>query len=101
MADETDIGTLRRQYQDATGKYPSPAWDAAELQRRIAETPMDDRVQIVVTTDHVYLPLDEEGHVPADYHADMETTPVTRRTRLKVPADMARSLSARDWAEVL
>jgi hypothetical protein len=59
------------------------------------------RVNIVVTVNHVYLPLDEHGNGRADW-ADAEvTTRVDKRARLKVPADLAKFLSDRDQVEIL
>ena len=79
------------------------------------------RVDIVVTADHVFLPLDEDGNAPANWRdvpgpidrLDMDPNDkmdlarkldckrVERRTRLSVPADLAAFLSERDQAEVL
>lgn len=122
MADDTDMVALREKYRQATGKQPFMGWDAEELNRRITENavepsaaetlytsrntppdpaPEDPRVQVVITADHIFLPLDEAGNVPTDYHANMDTTRVVRRTRLKVPKDMAEGLSATDKAEAL
>ena len=58
-------------------------------------------VNIVVTVDHVYLPLDEHGNVGADWTDAEVTTRVYKRARLKVPTDLARFLSDRDQAEIL
>lgn len=63
----------------------------------------DPRVRIVITCNHIYVPLDDEGNVPPNY-ADLNgfpTSRVERRTRLLVPADMAAALSKADRAEVL
>ena len=65
----------------------------------MAKKPSD--VNIVVTVNHVYLPLDEHGNGRVDW-ADAEvTTRVDKRARLKVPADLARFLSDRDQVEIL
>ena len=57
---------------------------------------------IVITADHVYLPLDENGDGTFDWAvSDVLTTRVPRRTRLKVPVDLACFLSDRDQAEIL
>jgi hypothetical protein len=59
-------------------------------------------VEIVVTVDHVYLPLDEENNAVADWAVtSVSTTRVSRRARLQVPADLAKHLSERDQAEIL
>jgi hypothetical protein len=56
---------------------------------------------IIVTADHVYLPLDDNGNGRIEWKDVEETTKVVRRTRLSVPADLAQYLSARDQAEIL
>ena len=58
-------------------------------------------VGIVITADHVYLPLDAAGDGRIDWQDVEETTKVVKRTRLKVPADLAKYLSERDQAEIL
>lgn len=58
-------------------------------------------VNIVVTVNHVYLPLDEHGNGRADWADAGETTKVDKRARLQVPADLAKFLSDRDQAEIL
>ena len=57
--------------------------------------------RIVITADHVYLPLDEAGDGRLDWKDVQETTKVLKRTRLEVPADLAAYLSERDQAEIL
>ena len=58
--------------------------------------------KVVVTVDHVYLPLDEDGNGRADWAVtSVETTRVSKRARLQVPADLAKHLSERDQAEIL
>jgi hypothetical protein len=64
-----------------------------------AETP--EMKGIVVTAHHVYLPLDAAGDGRIDWKDVEETTKVVKRTRLKVPADLAKYLSERDQAEIL
>jgi hypothetical protein len=61
-----------------------------------------DMARVVVTVDHVYLPLDEDGNGRADWAVTtVETTRVSKRERLQVPADLAKHLSQRDQAEIL
>jgi hypothetical protein len=61
-----------------------------------------DMIGIVVTADHVYLPLDEQGNGRADWAATSEaTSKVAKRTRLEVPSDLAKFLSNRDQVEIL
>jgi hypothetical protein len=57
---------------------------------------------VVITADHVYLPLDENGDGTFDWAvSNVSTTKVARRTRLKVPVDLACFLSDRDQAEIV
>jgi hypothetical protein len=56
---------------------------------------------IVITVDHVYLPLAPDGSARAAWQDVEETTKVAKRTRLEVPADLAEHLSKRDQAEIL
>jgi hypothetical protein len=57
---------------------------------------------IVITADHVYLPLDENGDGTFDWAvSNVSTTKVARRARLKVPVDLACFLSDRDQAEIM
>ncbi len=57
---------------------------------------------IVVTADHVYLPLDADGNGRADWATTSElTSRVAKRARLTVPADLALYLSERDQAVIL
>ena len=65
----------------------------------MAKKPAD--VTIVVTVNHIYLPLDERGNGCADWADAQVTSRVDKRARLKVPADLARFLSDRDQAEIL
>jgi hypothetical protein len=61
-----------------------------------------DMANIVVTADHVYLPLDEKGDGIIDWAvSNVSTSKVLRRARLKVPTDLAVFLSDRDQAEIL
>jgi hypothetical protein len=61
-----------------------------------------DMAMVVVTVDHVYLPLDEDGNGRADWATTSEqTTKVSKRERLQVPTDLAKHLSERDQAEIL
>lgn len=57
---------------------------------------------VVITADHVYLPLDENGDGTFDWAvSNVMTTKVLRRARLKVPVDLACFLSDRDQAEIV
>lgn len=58
-------------------------------------------VAIVVTVDHVYLPVDETGNVSPGWPAsNVSTSKVLRDARLTAPDDLARFLEARKQAEV-
>lgn len=60
------------------------------------------KVKIVVTADHIYLPLDEKGECLAwEGDLNLATVKVPRRTRLYVHPDMAASLQKQDRAEIL
>jgi hypothetical protein len=63
----------------------------------------DAGAEVVITVDHVYLPFDEAGkNVRTDWAVtSVSTTRVSRRTRLRVPTDLALHLSERDQAEIL
>ena len=59
-------------------------------------------VAIVSTADHVYLPIDASVNVGTPWTAsDVSTSRVSKRTRLTVPATLARFLSTRDQAEIV
>jgi hypothetical protein len=74
---------------------PNPSESPAESQ----DVAMSE---IVVTVDHVYLPLDEDGNARTDWAVtSVSTTRVSKRTRLWVPDDLALHLSKRDQAEIL
>lgn len=59
-------------------------------------------VKIVVTADHIYLPLDARGNcLEWEGELNLATVRVPRRSRLLVHPDMAKSLQAADRAEIL
>lgn len=69
--------------------------------RKASAAPAAAMTGIVITVDHVYLPIDESGNVGTPWTAsDVSTSRVSKRTRLTVPADLARFLSDRDQAEI-
>ena len=64
--------------------------------------PDPNMATVVITADHVYLPLDENGDGTFDWAvSNVSTTKVPRRHRLKVPVDLACFLSDRDQAEIV
>ena len=70
----------------------------------MSDTPKPDSnmATVVITADHVYLPLDENGDGTFDWAvSNVSTTRVPRRARLKVPVDLACFLSDRDQAEII
>jgi hypothetical protein len=87
------------------------------MARNNADEPTPEMKGVIITADHVYLPLDEEGNAVVDWQdcpgpevQDQKgnfvlTRPlpikVAKRTRLKVPADLAAFLSKRDQAEIV
>lgn len=59
-------------------------------------------VKIVVTANHIYLPLDDDGNCLAwEGERNLHTVRVERRARLLVHPDMAKSLEKQDRAEIL
>lgn len=60
-------------------------------------------VRIVMTADGVFLPLDKDGNCFEWEGDELNYTcvPVPRRTRLLTHPDMAKSLQAKDKAEIL
>ena len=64
--------------------------------------PTRDMARVVMTADHIYLPLDEDGNGRTDWAVtSVSTTRVSRASRLQVPADLARHLSERDQVEIV
>ncbi|HYR65330.1 MAG TPA: hypothetical protein VEP47_04330 [Reyranella sp.] len=58
--------------------------------------------EVVITVDHVYLPIDATGNVPTDWAVtNVSTTKVLKRTRLQVPDELALQLSKQDQAEIV
>jgi len=78
-----------------------PTAKSTRTRKSAGATPVEQPVAIVITVDHVYLPIDESGNVGTPWAAsDVSTSRVSKRTRLTVPADLARFLSDRDQAEI-
>lgn len=81
-----------------TNSKPKPVRTRKPVEAKLTEMP----VAIVITVDHVYLPVDASGNVGDPWAAsDVSTSRVLKRTRLTVPADLARFLSDRNQAEIL
>jgi hypothetical protein len=84
----------------------------AEMARKTNEASAEMKT-VVITADHVFLPLDEDGNAVVEWRdcpgrADElgnferpHPTKVNKRTRLQVSTDLAAFLSKRDQAEVL
>jgi hypothetical protein len=78
---------------------PSQATEATMARKNAEPVEM---ASIVVTADHVYLPLDDAGKGRADWATTSEeTSRIAKRARLMVPTDLAQLLSKRDQAEIL
>jgi hypothetical protein len=79
-----------------------PATAEAAAEPAAAPEP-DPGAEVEITVDHVYLPFDETGkNIRTDWAVtSVSTTRVSRRTRLRVPTDLALHLSERDQAEIL
>ncbi|WP_422001746.1 hypothetical protein [Reyranella sp.] len=72
-----------------------------EIATALASSPTE-MATVVITVDHVYLPLDDEGAGILDWAvSNNSTTKVARRTRLNVPLDLACFLCDRDQAEIV
>jgi hypothetical protein len=74
-------------------------WRAVQV-ARLVDVIRRDTVAIVITCDHVFLPLDDDGNVPADWQSAPITSKVKSGARLQAPADLAASLIDRSQAEV-
>ena len=60
-----------------------------------------EMAMVVVTVDHVYLPLDEDGNGRADWAVTSDSTSrVSQGTCLKVPTDLALHLADRKQAAI-
>ena len=65
-------------------------------------SPVEHPITIVITADHVYLPVDDSGNVGTLWTAsDVSTSKASKRTRVTVPATLARFLSDREQAEIV
>ena len=67
---------------------------------RLVQVIQRDTVPIVVACDSVFLPLDVEGNVPADWQSAPNASKVKRGTRLQAPAELAASLVQRGQAVI-
>jgi hypothetical protein len=85
-------------------------WQRAQVARVMAA----GMVRVVITCDHVYLPLDVDGNVITDWQQDCpgpvnadgksprpDPSKVVRKTKLLMPAELAASLASRGQAEIL
>jgi hypothetical protein len=76
-----------------------PPWRRVQV-ARLVEVIQRDTVSIVVACDSVFLPLDVEGNVCADWQTADDTSKVKRGTRLQAPAELAASLAQRGQAVI-
>ena len=67
---------------------------------RLVEVIRRDTVPIVVACDSVFLPLDTEGNVPADWQNAANSSKVKRGTCLQAPIELARSLESRGQVSI-
>jgi len=82
----------RKKKSDTDDAYETEAEvDAAEDAETASAADDDGRVEVEVTADHVYLPLDGEGNVPANWRKGANVR-VEKGTKLKVPADLLEAL---------
>ena len=62
----------------------------------------DPGAEVVITVDHVYLPLDAAGNARADWAVTSDsTTRVSQGTRVKVPTDLALLLDKQKQAVIV
>jgi hypothetical protein len=73
------------------------SWQAVQV-ARLVEVIQRDTVSIVIACDSVFLPLDVEGNVCADWQTADGTSKVKRGTCLQAPAELAASLAQRGQA---
>jgi hypothetical protein len=59
-----------------------------------------DTVAIVIVCDSVFLPLDAEGNVPADWQNAGSASKVKRGARLQAPVELAASLESRGQVSI-
>jgi hypothetical protein len=74
-------------------------WQAVQV-ARLVEAIRRDTVSIVITCDHVFLPLDDDGNVPADWQSAPTTSKVKWGTCLQAPVELARSLESRGQVSI-
>jgi hypothetical protein len=67
---------------------------------RLVQVIQRDTVSIVITCDHVFLPLDDDGNVPADWQSAPITSKVKRGACLQAPVELARSLESRGQVSI-
>ena len=76
-----------------------PTWRRVQV-ARLVEVIQRDTVPIVIACDSVFLPLDAEGNVCADWQTADGTSKVKRGARLQAPAELAASLAQRGQAVI-
>jgi hypothetical protein len=54
-----------------------------------------DAVTVEIVVDHIYLPLDDAGNVPANWREAPDTLRVGKGTKLAVPPDILEMLGDR------
>jgi hypothetical protein len=54
--------------------------------------PADARVEVEIISDHVYLPVGEDGNVPAAWR-EVPTVRIGKGTKLAMPADLVELLA--------
>ena len=59
-------------------------------------------VEVLITADHVYMPIAERGIVQIDWAAtNIETTRISKGEHLLVPRELAKTLIENDQAVIL
>jgi len=67
---------------------------------RLVKAIRGDTVAIVIVCDSVFLPLDAEGNVPADWQNAGSASKVKRGARLQAPVELAASLESRGQVSI-
>ena len=76
-----------------------PTWRRVQV-ARLVQVIRRDTVSIVVACDSVFLPLDVEGNVCADWQTAGNINQVKRGARLQAPAELAASLAQHGQAVI-
>ena len=95
------LGCIARALEARGIHTPSgcPTWRRVQV-ARLVQVIRRDTVSIVVICDSVFLPLDAEGNVRADWQTADDASKVRSGARLQAPVELAASLVQRGQAEI-